>query len=158
MPSTRMILPSAVSTPLRSTGLVTLAATTSIGSTSGVLFSGSVVEAAGGYRRGGPAYTKVGRKFAGGHESVKHSLGEYVRGDVTTNTVEGVFSLLKRGVMGSFHSVSRKHLPNYLGEFEFRWNTRKVDDGERVARAIKVVEGKRLEYRESVDNPPYLVG
>jgi transposase-like protein len=104
------------------------------------------------------AYTKIGRRFAGGHESVKHSLGEYVRGDVTTNTVEGVFSLLKRGVMGTFHSVSRKHLPNYLGEFEFRWNTRKVDDGTRVGRAIKAVQGKRLEYRESVDNPPYLVG
>ena len=75
-----------------------------------------------------------------------------------SNTVEGVFSLLKRGVMGSFHSVSKKHLPNYLGEFEFRWNTRKCDDGERVAKAIKFVQGKRLEYRESVDNPPYLVG
>jgi hypothetical protein len=58
--------------------------------------------------------------------------------------------------MGTFHSVSRKHLPNYLNEFEFRWNTRKLDDGERVSRAIKQVDGKRLEYRESVDNPPYL--
>ena len=53
--------------------------------------------------------------------------------------------------------MSRKHIPNYLNEFEFRWNTRKVDDGERVSRAIKQVDGKRLEYRESVDNPPYLV-
>jgi hypothetical protein len=59
--------------------------------------------------------------------------------------------------MGTFHSVSRKHLPNYLNEFEFRWNTRKLDDGERVSRAIKQVDGKRLEYRESVDYPPYLV-
>ena len=76
---------------------------------------------------------------------------------VAHDAVESVFSLIKRGVMGTFHSVSKKHLPNYLNEFEFRWNTRKVDDGERISRAVKQVEGKRLMYRESVDNPPYLV-
>jgi ISXO2-like transposase domain len=69
--------------------------------------------------------------------------------------VEGVFSLIKRGVMCTFHGISKKHLPNYLNEFEFRYNTRKMNDGQRVARAIKQVDGKRLEYRESVDNPPY---
>lgn len=105
-----------------------------------------------------PAYTTVGRKFAGGHETVKHGAREYVRGDVFSNTVESVFSLLKRGVVGTFHSVSKKHLPNYLGEFEFRWNTRHSDDGARVSKAIRAMEGKRLEYRESVENPPYLVG
>ena len=106
-----------------------------------------------------PGYQGVGAAFAGGHGTTKHSMGEYVkRGtDVHSNTIEGVFSLLKRGVMGTFHSVSRKHLPNYLGEFEFRWNTRKLDDGERVVKAIKQVDGKRLMYRESVDNPPYFV-
>ena len=57
--------------------------------------------------------------------------------------------------MGTFHSVSRKHLPNYLNEFEFRWNTRKLDDGERVSSAIKMFEGKRTGYRESVECPPY---
>jgi transposase-like protein len=103
------------------------------------------------------AYRKVGRKFRGGHETVKHGAGEYVRGDVYSNTVESVFSLLKRGVNGTFHSLTRKHLPNYLNEFEFRWNTRKMNDAERVSRAIRKVEGKRLEYRESVDNPPYAV-
>jgi hypothetical protein len=46
-------------------------------------------------------------------------------------------------------------MPNYLNEFQFRWNTRKLDDGERVARAIKQIDGKRLQYRESVDFPPY---
>ena len=51
--------------------------------------------------------------------------------DIHSNSVEGVFSLLKRGVYGTFHSVSKKHLPNYLNEFEFRFNTRKQDDGER---------------------------
>lgn len=88
---------------------------------------------------------------------MKHGLQEYVRvgTDVHTNTIEGVFSLLKRGVYGTFHSVSRKHLPNYLNEFEFRWNTRKLDDGQRVSRVVKMLDGKRLQCRESVDNPPY---
>jgi len=104
-------------------------------------------------------YRPVGKLFEGGHAFVKHSLGEYVKAgtDIHSNCIEGVFSLLKRGVMGTFHSVSKKHLPNYLNEFEFRWNTRKKDDGERVVAAIKACDGKRLEYRESVDNPPYLV-
>ena len=104
-------------------------------------------------------YNRVGKAFRGGHESVNHSRGEYVRygSDVHSNTIEGVFSLIKRGVMGTFHSISRKHIPNYLNEFEFRWNTRKLNDGERISRAIKQVDGKRLQYRESVDNPPYLV-
>ena len=60
--------------------------------------------------------------------------------------------------MGTFHSVSRKHLRNYLNEFQFRWNTRKLDDGQRVSRVIKSLVGKRLEYRESVDAPPYITG
>ena len=104
-------------------------------------------------------YKGVGEAFEGGHESVKHSQWEYAKPgtDIHSNTIEGVFSLIKRGVMGTFHSISRKHIPNYLNEFEFRWNTRKMDDGERVAKAIKQVDGKRLQYRESVDNPPYLV-
>jgi len=106
-----------------------------------------------------PVYRKVAAhaQFEGGHEVVKHSAKEYVRRgtDVHSNTVEGVFSLIRRGVMGTFHSVSRKHLPNYLNEFQFRWNTRKMDDGQRVSRAIKQVEGKRLLYRESVDNLSY---
>jgi transposase-like protein len=106
-----------------------------------------------------PAYNFIGKFFKGGHEVVTHSAKEYVRAgtDIHSNTVEGVFSLIRRGVMGTFHSVSRKHLPNYLNEFQFRWNTRKMDDGQRVSAAIKAIEGKRLEYRESVENPPYLV-
>jgi hypothetical protein len=101
-----------------------------------------------------PIYKPIARHFDGGHQVVKHSAGEYVRlgTDVHSNTVESVFSLIRRGVMGTFHSVSRKHLPNYLNEFQFRWNTRKMDDGQRVARAIKQIDGKRLQYRESVEN------
>jgi len=103
------------------------------------------------------AYKVAGREFLGGHDFVTHKDGEYVRKgtDIHSNTVEGVFSLLKRGVIGTFHNVSKKHLPNYLNEFEFRYNTRKLDDGRRVSAAIKRVDGKRLQYRESVDNPPY---
>jgi len=58
---------------------------------------------------------------------------------------------------GDVPQFSTKHLPNYLNAFEFRWNTRKLDDGQRVARAIPQMDSKRLEYREPVDNPPYLV-
>jgi transposase-like protein len=103
------------------------------------------------------SYRRATAGFSGGHDFVTHSKDEYVKKgtDIHTNTIEGVFSLLKRGVMGTFHSISKKHLPNYLNEFEFRYNTRKVDDAERVSQAIKQVEGKRLKYRESVDNPPY---
>lgn len=105
-----------------------------------------------------PMYRTIGRTFEGGHGTVLHHAGEYVRRgtDIHSNTIEGVFSLIQRGLMGTFHSVTRKHMPNYLNEFQFRWNTRKMDDGERVARAIKQIDGKRLEYRESVDCPPYV--
>ncbi len=72
------------------------------------------------------------------------SVRQYVRGDVHTNTVEGFFALLKRGIIGTFHSVSRKHLHRYLAEFEFRYNARKMEDGERTALAIRSSEGKRL--------------
>jgi transposase-like protein len=106
-----------------------------------------------------PAYKslKLGQYFEGGHETITHSAKEYVRPgtDIHSNSIEGVFSLIQRGLMGTFHSVSRKHLPNYLNEFQFRWNTRKLDDGERVSRVVKQIVGKRLEYRQSVDNPPY---
>lgn len=94
------------------------------------------------------AYTKIGRKFAGGHDTVNHARREYARGDVTTNTVEGFFSILKRGLYGTYHSVSETHLHRYVSEFEYRYNTRKMSDGERVTKAIKQAVGKRLRYRE----------
>ncbi len=83
---------------------------------------------------------------------IRHGLGEYARGDAYTNTAESFFSLLKRGVYGTFHCVSKKHLHRYLAEFEFRWNTRKMDDGERFVVAIHGSEGKRLLYREPIEN------
>ena len=69
-------------------------------------------------------------------------------------TVESAFSLLKRGIYGTFHNVSRKHLHRYVSEFDYRWNARKVDDGERLARAIRSAVGKRLRYREPAATLP----
>lgn len=96
------------------------------------------------------AYRGLGSDFAGGHHVVNHSAGEYARGDATTNTIEGFFGLFKRGVTGSFHHISDKHMNRYLDEFSFRWDLRKVSDGERTVEAIKASEGKRLMYRAPV--------
>jgi transposase-like protein len=98
-----------------------------------------------------PSYRGIGYRFEGGHFTVQHSKGEYVRrGFIHTNSVEGFFGLLKRGLNGTFHSVSKKHLHRYLSEFEFRYNTRGVDDGERTRLAIKAAEGKRLTYKDQL--------
>jgi transposase-like protein len=99
------------------------------------------------------AYRKVGRMFEGGHDRIRHSRHVYVRGDVYTNTVEGFFSIFKRGINGVYHSVSKRHLHRYLAEFEFRYNARGIDDGARTALAIKKAEGKRLTYREPTAIP-----
>lgn len=93
-----------------------------------------------------PAYKKVGRQFKS-HQVVNHSKFEYVRGNVTTNTVEGFFGLLKRGVNGTFHHISKQHLQRYLAEFDFRYNLRKLKDEEITPLIIKGFEGKRLTYR-----------
>lgn len=98
-----------------------------------------------------PHYIKAGKAFAGGHETVKHADGEYARGDIHSNTVESLFSLIKRGMFGTFHSVSKKHLPRYLDEFAFRYNARKVSDEERVEHAIRAAVGKRLTYQDQLD-------
>jgi len=82
------------------------------------------------------------------HETVKHSAYEYVRGDVHSNTVEGCFSILKRGMRGTYQHCKEKHLHRYLAEFDFRYNTRDMTDGERAALAVRGGEGKRLTYRQ----------
>jgi transposase-like protein len=97
-----------------------------------------------------PAYKNATKVFWGGHKTVCHSRREYVRGDIYTNTAESFFARLKRGLYGTFHSVSKKHLHRYINEFAFRWNTRQVTDGERITQAIKGAEGKRLMYREPI--------
>jgi transposase-like protein len=92
------------------------------------------------------AYRKPGKRFAS-HQSVNHSAGEYVRGDAHTNTVEGYFSLLKRGINGTFHHIGHHYLDQYLAEFDFRYNHRAVTDGERTLAGLKKVDGKRMMLR-----------
>lgn len=94
-------------------------------------------------------YKRPGRAFAK-HESVTHSAGEYARGDVTTNTVEGYFSIFKRGMKGIYQHCGEQHLQRYLDEFNFRYSNRSalgIEDAERTTRAIKGATGKRLTYR-----------
>jgi transposase-like protein len=90
-------------------------------------------------------------KFAS-HETVNHRIGEYVRGDVHTNTIEGYFSILKRGIMGTYHHINPQHLKRYLAEFDFRYNERMalgVSDEARATKALRGIVGKRLMYRDS---------
>lgn len=97
----------------------------------------------GQYRILGPAFAR--------HDTVNHGIGEYVRGDAHTNTVESYFALLKRGVIGTYHHISAQHLKRYLGEFDFRYNERSalgVEDVERATKAVKGVVGKRLTYKQ----------
>jgi transposase-like protein len=98
------------------------------------------------------SYEKVGKEFAN-HGTVNHSANEYVRlgGFVHVNTTECRFSLMKRAVFGAHHSISKAHLPRYLAEWDFKFNTRKMKDGERAALALKGAEGKRLTYRQPRD-------
>jgi transposase-like protein len=93
----------------------------------------------------------LGREFVQS-ASVNHGIGEYVRGDIHTNTIEGYFSIFKRGVTGIYHHISQQHLKRYLAEFDFRYNERMalgVDDQERTTRALRGIVGKRLYYRVS---------
>jgi len=96
-------------------------------------------------------YPKIGEHFAA-HSMVNHTIDEYVRGDATTNSVESYFAILKRGVMGTFHHISAQHLKRYVGEFDFRYNTRTAlgyTDAERFSASIPGIEGKRLTYRRT---------
>lgn len=95
-----------------------------------------------------PSYRGIGKKFARGHAKTKHSAGEYVKPgtDIHSNTVEGFFSIVKRGIDGIYHSVSKERLPLYLNEFEFRYNRRHLEDGQRTTAAIRAAQGKRLLY------------
>jgi len=94
-----------------------------------------------------PSYHALGYEFAT-HNTVNHAANEYVWKDYAyTNTAECRFSLMKRAIFGAHHSVSEAHLARYLIEWDFKWNTRKMKDGERAALALKGAEGKRLTYR-----------
>jgi transposase-like protein len=99
------------------------------------------------------AYRQLAGDFR--HKTVKHMAGEYSRREgeniVTTASVESFFSLLKRGVIGTFHHVSAQHLPLYLAEFDHRHNFRKSTDGERTDAGLQKAAGKRLIYRAAAD-------
>jgi transposase-like protein len=95
-------------------------------------------------------YINVGKSFAD-HQSVNHGAGEYVRDDVHTNTVEGYFSIFKRGFKGIYQHCGEQHLHRYLAEYDFRYNNRVrlgVDDEARARKALKGAEGKRLMYQQ----------
>jgi len=97
-------------------------------------------------------YRGIGRQFAE-HSSVKHYEDEYVRGDVTTNTVEGAFSIFKRGMRGVYQHCAEKHLHRYLAEFEFRYSHREANgcnDTARADRILKGIVGKRLTYQPAL--------
>jgi hypothetical protein len=93
-----------------------------------------------------PHYTYEFGKFA--HARINHNSGQYVRGKVHTNTVEGFFSLLKRGIIGTFHHVGLEHLEKYADEFAFRYSLRQITDGARAEAIFKNGEGKRLTYKQ----------
>ena len=96
-------------------------------------------------------YNRVYQHFAV-HGFTRHSLGEYVRGDVHTNTVEGFYSIFKRGMKGVYQHCSEKHLHRYVAEFDFRYNNRArlgFDDLARTNNALSGIVGKRLTYRDS---------
>jgi transposase-like protein len=97
-------------------------------------------------------YRKQFRNVFLGHGVVNHTAGEYGRGRVHTNTVEGSFSIFKRGMKGVYQHCSEKHLHRYVAEFEFRYNNREAngcDDGQRSRAALQGVTGKRLTYRSA---------
>jgi hypothetical protein len=97
---------------------------------------------------GHSGYIGVGSEFAS-HGSTDHKSGEYVReGGIHSNSAESYFAILKRGVYGSFHSISEAHMHRYLAEFDFRWTTRKISDVERSELLLKGAKGKRLTYRQ----------
>jgi transposase-like protein len=96
-------------------------------------------------------YRRIGREFAE-HGSVMHFNKEYVRGDITTNTVEGAFSIFKRGMRGVYQHCAEKHLHRYLAEFEFRYSHRQalgVDDTARADKLLCGIVGKRLTYERA---------
>ena len=97
-----------------------------------------------------PVYTRVGREFAG-HSVVNHSAKEYVTtgGFKHSNTAENFFSIFKRGVIGTYHHMSEAHLGRYCREFDLRYNTRNMSDGDRANVILKGMEGKRLTYRRT---------
>jgi hypothetical protein len=92
-------------------------------------------------------YEKIGEAFVA-HGTVNHSANEYARAEwFHTNNAENYFSILKRGINGVYHHVSEQHLHRYCGEFDYRYNNRKISDAERMEKSVSGIVGKRLTYR-----------
>lgn len=124
------------------------------------IVKGNVARESKLYTDESPLYRKVGAHF-GEHSTVKHSAGEYVRGVIHTNTIEGYFSIFKRGMKGIYQHCKEKHLHRYLAEFDFRYNHRIAvgySDYERSCRLVEGMEGKRLTYRRTDGAERYLHG
>ena len=96
----------------------------------------------------GTQYNWMNKNFA--HGVVKHGMGEYVRGDFYTNTIEGAFGHFKRSIIGVYHKASDKHINRYLDMFAWRWNRRKNGEGERVNAMLKATMGRKLTYKQLV--------
>jgi len=101
-----------------------------------------------------PSYLGIGSWFDGGHRHVNHGTRQYAVGDNHVNNAESSFAILQRGIRGIYHNVSKEYLHRYLWQFDFMWNMRGVNDGERISAAIRATEGKRLMYRPSVTGTP----
>ena len=104
---------------------------------------------------GAGQYEKIGKGFKS-HEADNHAANKYIRGDVTTNTVEGYFGILKRGLRGVYQHVSPAHLHRYVNEFSFRYNNRsslEISDRERARIALEGTDGERPTYRRPAETP-----
>ena len=101
------------------------------------------------YTDEGGAYAPL-KHLGYGHESVNHKQGEYTKGNATTNSMEGFWSLLKRGYYGTYHKMSPKHLQRYLDEFADRANVRHLDTIEQIRIAVAGLVGKRLTYKDLI--------
>jgi hypothetical protein len=101
-------------------------------------------------------YKRVGQEYAG-HDTVCHATKEYAvpNSDIHTNTVESTHALVKRGLVGIYHNVSREYLHRYLWQYDFLWNNRELNDGERTMLGIKSAEGKRLMYKDPIAEREY---
>lgn len=94
--------------------------------------------------------TKEPKFGEGEHDYVSHGVGEYVRGDIHTNTIEGFFSIFKRGMNGVYQDCSEEHLKRHLCEFDFRYNRREnlgFNDMARTKMALRGIEGKGITYK-----------
>jgi len=104
------------------------------------------------FRFGGRLFTDQHKSYLGlpRHEAVNHRAGEYVRGDVHTQGIDSFWSMLKRGIVGVYHVVSRKHLQRYVNEFVARHNLRDLDTIDQMKRVVHGMIGRRLTYHDLV--------